>query len=159
MAIDREFAANEVDVGEPVRFQHEFRMLRAIEESGPDHRIGVQAQRARAHEVVLPGGDGYQATAPGLRIEVLLPEPLARPHLRAGRLVVKRVARPERVARPAYAWNAGVGRGQALQWWLGRLEDPRTRTALLDRAAPSSLSTRIRPGHKVRASRTEVPRR
>ena len=88
-----------------------------------------------------------------------LPEPLARPHVREGRLVVKRVARPERVARPAYAWNAAAGRGQALAWWLGRLEQPRTRAALLDRAAHPADSAPIRPRRPSRALRGETPRR
>jgi len=63
-----------------------------------------------------------------------LPEPMARPHLAAGRLVAREVARPQRLVRPAYAWrDAGGtgGTGRALQWWLDRLERPATRKALL----------------------------
>ncbi len=63
-----------------------------------------------------------------------LPEPMARPHLAAGRLVAREVARPQRLVRPAYAWRetGGTGgTGRALQWWLDRLERPATRKALL----------------------------
>ena len=35
----------------------------------------------------------------------LLPEPMVRPYLEAGRLVAKRVARPERQLRLHYAWG------------------------------------------------------
>ena len=62
-----------------------------------------------------------------------VPECMARPYIDTGRLVVKRVERPERVARLSYAWR-GAGKadqGRALQWWLQRLESPATRMALL----------------------------
>ena len=63
-----------------------------------------------------------------------LPEPMARPHLAAGRLVARDLARPQRLVRPPYAWRetGGTGgTGRALQWWLDRLERPATRKALL----------------------------
>jgi molybdate transport repressor ModE-like protein len=60
-----------------------------------------------------------------------LPEPLARPHLDAGRLVAREVVRPQRVVQPAYAWRQTTDPGRALQWWLERLERPATRKALL----------------------------
>ena len=65
-----------------------------------------------------------------------LPEPLARPYLESGRLVPREVQRASRRnLRLSYAWrNAGpLGPGRALQWWLGQLESPATRTALLER--------------------------
>jgi DNA-binding transcriptional LysR family regulator len=69
-------------------------------------------------------------------------EPLAREHIRAGRLVVKEVARNNPVARIAYAWRAAAvpqprkaPQGLALQWWLGQLDSPATRRALLERHA------------------------
>ena len=65
-----------------------------------------------------------------------LPEPLARPYIEAGRLVVREVQRaPRRTIRLSYAWrNAGpLGPGRALQWWLAQMESPTTRAALLDR--------------------------
>ncbi|MES2978440.1 MAG: LysR family transcriptional regulator [Pseudomonadota bacterium] len=62
-----------------------------------------------------------------------LPTYLARPHIDAGHLVVKAVARPSRVVRVSYAWRhvAGTTQGRALQWWLKHLEHTATRTALL----------------------------
>ncbi len=62
-----------------------------------------------------------------------LPEPMARAYVRAGRLVVKQVERPERLVQPCYAWRATAKKevGRALQWWLKQLESPATRTALL----------------------------
>ncbi len=67
-----------------------------------------------------------------------LPEPLARPHIEAGRLVVKRVKRPVSEATLAYAWRqAGDAAppGRALQWWLSQLAQPGTRQALLTHPA------------------------
>ncbi len=65
-----------------------------------------------------------------------LPEPLARPYIESGRLVVREIQRaPRRTIRLSYAWrNPGnLGPGRALQWWLTQLESPTTRTALLER--------------------------
>ena len=64
-----------------------------------------------------------------------VPEPMARAYIDAGRLVVKRVDRPERVVRVSYAWRSAgkSGHGRALQWWLQQLESPATRAALLER--------------------------
>ena len=61
-----------------------------------------------------------------------LPEPMARPYLETGRLVAKRVERSNRSVHLMYSWrlpSGGPGRG--LQWWLGQLESPATRNALL----------------------------
>ena len=62
-----------------------------------------------------------------------LPEGIARADIEAGRLVVKKVQRPERLVQPCYAWRGAVksGNGRALQWWLQQLERPATRAALL----------------------------
>ncbi|MFN4003751.1 MAG: LysR family transcriptional regulator [Hylemonella sp.] len=62
-----------------------------------------------------------------------VPEHLARPHIEAGRLVVKKTERTPRVTRVIYAWRAGppAQQGRALQWWLRQLESPTTRAALL----------------------------
>jgi DNA-binding transcriptional LysR family regulator len=69
-----------------------------------------------------------------------LPEPLARPHIRNGVLVVKRVQRGNPQPRMGYAWRAdAVGQphkapqGLALQWWLRQLDSASTRQALLER--------------------------
>lgn len=63
-----------------------------------------------------------------------LPEPMVRPYLEAGRLVAKRVARPERQLRLHYAWGGPgfTAPGRALQWWLQQLQSPATRKALLE---------------------------
>ena len=71
-----------------------------------------------------------------------LPEPLAREHIAAGRLVARQTQRGTAVASLAYAWRdgslaGGSGRkapiGLALRWWLDQLERPATRRALLER--------------------------
>ena len=64
-----------------------------------------------------------------------LPDSMARAFIEAGRLVVKKVERPERVIRVSYAWRGAAkpDQGRALQWWLQRLESPATRAALLQR--------------------------
>jgi DNA-binding transcriptional LysR family regulator len=69
-----------------------------------------------------------------------IPEPLARPHIRSGVLVVKRVRRGNPSARMGYAWRADAlgqprkaPQGLALRWWLSQLESATTRQALLER--------------------------
>jgi DNA-binding transcriptional LysR family regulator len=68
-----------------------------------------------------------------------LPAYMARPHVLAGRLIVKQVQRPSRASKTSYAWrqDAGTRRGRALDWWLTQLEKPATRTALLERPDPA----------------------
>lgn len=95
---------------------------------------------------LLPGQDVL--TLPSLRAKVealmrglgcgYLPEPMARPHLDAGRLVAKRGPRGDRPVALHYAWRtdrSGIGAGRALQWWLGQLESAKTREALIHRHA------------------------
>ncbi len=62
-----------------------------------------------------------------------LPEPIARPYIDTGRLVVRRVERASRLAHPRYAWRSSTPPGRALQWWLDQLQSPVTRLALLER--------------------------
>jgi DNA-binding transcriptional LysR family regulator len=64
-----------------------------------------------------------------------LPECMARAYIETGRLVVKRMDRPQRIVRVNYAWRSITksGQGRALQWWLSQLESPTTRAALLER--------------------------
>lgn len=64
-----------------------------------------------------------------------VPEGMARPYIEAGRLVVKPMARPQRVVKVHYAWRrtAKESQGRALQWWLNQLAQPATRAALLAR--------------------------
>ena len=63
-----------------------------------------------------------------------LPEPMVRPYVEAGRLVARRVARPDRNVRVHYAWGGPgfTAPGRALLWWLDRLQSPATRRALLE---------------------------
>jgi len=95
---------------------------------------------------LLPGQDVLTVPTMRAKLEALLrglgcgyvPEPLARPHLEAGHLVRKTTTQGERVVRLSYAWRAEHGRhslGRALQWWLGQLESPTTRRALVERHA------------------------
>jgi hypothetical protein len=72
-----------------------------------------------------------------------VPEPMAREHIAAGRLVVKDVQRAAQNVSLSYAWRlpggAGSGSGRkstlglGLRWWLEQLESPTTRRALLER--------------------------
>jgi hypothetical protein len=69
-----------------------------------------------------------------------LAEPIAREQIRAGRLVVKAVARDNPRAPLHYAWRAAAApdprkppQGLALGWWLQQLESAATRRALLER--------------------------
>lgn len=62
-----------------------------------------------------------------------LPEGLALPYIESGRLVARRVERPEHQVHTSYAWRSSPAsaRGRALQWWLGQLAQPKTRAALM----------------------------
>ena len=64
-----------------------------------------------------------------------VPEGMARAYIETGRLVVKKMDRPQRIVRVNYAWRSASksGQGRALQWWLTQLESPATRAALLER--------------------------
>lgn len=64
-----------------------------------------------------------------------VPECMARAYIETGRLVVKKMDRPNRVIRVNFAWrNMNKSEpGRALQWWLAQLESPATRAALLER--------------------------
>ena len=107
--------------------------------------VADSAQRMSPITVnLLPGQDVLTVASVQAKIEAHLrclgcgwvPEPLAREHIAAGRLVVCRVQRPSHRARLGYAWRAGSRRescGLALQWWLDQLQSPTTRQALLER--------------------------
>jgi hypothetical protein len=61
---------------------------------------------------------------------------MARPHIEAGRLVLKSTVRSTPTARLHYAWRverSALGLGRALQWWLKQLESPATRRSLIER--------------------------
>ncbi len=62
-----------------------------------------------------------------------LPTCLAQSYIDTGRLVVKRVERPEYQVQVSYAWRKSgkASQGRALQWWLAQLQTPVTRSALL----------------------------
>lgn len=64
-----------------------------------------------------------------------VPVSMARSFIETGRLVAKRVVRPERIVRVNYAWRnvTKSGPGRALAWWLNQLTSPATRAALLER--------------------------
>jgi len=96
---------------------------------------------------LLPGQDVLTVSSMAAKIEALLrglgcgfvPEPMVREHLAAGRLLRKRMQRPNTAGKMGYAWRCGSGRreraalGLALQWWLKQLAVPTTRRALLER--------------------------
>ena len=114
--------------------------------------VADSAQRLAPYTVnLLPGQDVLTVSSMQIKLEVQLrclacgfvPEPMAREHIAAGRLVVKDVQRVAQMAPLAYAWrlpggpsgspsrNAALGLG--LRWWLEQLESPATRKALLER--------------------------
>lgn len=110
-----------------------------------EHRLIAVADSARHSNVtmgILAGQDVF--TVDNMRAKVhaqlrglgggFLPEPMVRPYVEAGHLVVREVARPARTVRLSYQWG-GPGRaapGRALQWWLAQLQSDATRRALLE---------------------------
>jgi DNA-binding transcriptional LysR family regulator len=108
--------------------------------------VADSAQRFTPYTVnLLPGQDVLTVSDLETKIDAqirglgcgFIPEPVARPHVDAGRLVAKAVQRPAIRAALAYAWRTAAGRrvpmGLGLRWWLERLEHPATRSALLER--------------------------
>jgi len=99
---------------------------------------------------LLPGQDVLTVHSTEAKIEAIVrclgcgfvPEPMARCHIDAGRLVVKPITRTRNDPALHYAWRCGTGPkghrmplGLALQWWLGQLQSTTTRKALLERHA------------------------
>ena len=113
--------------------------------------VADSAQRFSPQTVnLLPGQDVFTVASTQAKIEAqirclgcgFLPEPAAREHINAGRLVVKDVQRQRSRARFGYAWRAAAvpqprkaPQGLALAWWLEQLDSPATRLALLERHA------------------------
>ena len=104
--------------------------------------VADSAQRGGMTMGLLGGQDVLTVDTMQAKVQVqlrglgggFLPEPMVRPYLEAGRLVAKRVARPERQLRLHYAWGGPgfTAPGRALQWWLQQLQSPTTRKALLE---------------------------
>lgn len=104
--------------------------------------VADSAQRGGMTMGLLGGQDVLTVDTMQAKVQVqlrglgggFLPEPMVRPYLEAGRLVAKRVARPERQLRLHYAWGCPgfTAPGRALQWWLQQLQSPATRKALLE---------------------------
>jgi len=121
--------------GDGVLDDDEMRRHRAI-------AVADSVQRGGGVSVSLLGGQDV-FTVPTMQAKLdaqlrglgsgFMPEPMARPYIETGRLVVRRVARAPLVAHPRYAWRATGRPGRALQWWLDQLQSPVTRLALLER--------------------------
>ncbi len=110
--------------------------------------VADSAQRLSPITVnLLPGQDVFTVPTMAAKTEALLrclgcgyvPEPQVREHLRSGRLVAKAVQRSRVPAQFGYAWRGAATsqprrapQGLALQWWLGQLDSPTTRRALLE---------------------------
>ena len=116
--------------------------------------VADSAQRLAPVTVnLLPGQDVFTVPSTLAKLEAqlrclgcgFLPEPVAREHIAAGRLVVKSTQRQQPLARMGYAWRTpGTATpaakrkaevGLALSWWLAQLDSPATRKALLERHA------------------------
>ncbi len=97
---------------------------------------------------ILPGQDVFRVPNMPMKIEAhirglgcgFVPEPLARPHIESGHLVVKTMQRDRPSARMGYAWRTAAApqpkkapQGLALAWWLEQLASPTTRKALIER--------------------------
>jgi DNA-binding transcriptional LysR family regulator len=114
--------------------------------------VADSAQRLAPITVnLLPGQDVLTVSNMQSKIDAQLrslgcgfvPEPMARDHIAAGRLVVKSVQRARPESRLGYAWRPSVASsrgaarkpqlGLALRWWLEQLESAATRQALLER--------------------------
>jgi DNA-binding transcriptional LysR family regulator len=107
--------------------------------------VADSVQRGSGLTIGLMGGQDI-FTVPGMQEKLdaqlrglgggFLPEYLARPYVKTGRLIEKRVQNAERKVPISYAWrcSSGTTEGQALQWWLKQLARTTTQKALLERA-------------------------
>ena len=96
---------------------------------------------------LLPGQDVLTVASTEIKLDAIirglgcgfLPEPMVRLAVAEGRLLVKAVRRPVEPAAMGYAWRrAAAGdaaQGMALSWWLKRLQQAKTRQALVERLA------------------------
>jgi hypothetical protein len=85
-----------------------------------------------------------------------LPESFARTHLACGRLVARQSAEPRPPAMLHYGWRKSDV-GNALKWWLQRLDLPRVRERLLDGPQTALLPETDAPPDPP-AEREAVPR-
>jgi DNA-binding transcriptional LysR family regulator len=118
------------------------------------HRAVAVADSARRREPLsfnlLPGQEVLTVATMHAKLEAqlrclgcgFLAEPLAREHIRAGRLVAKPTQRGTPRALLGYAWRSAAApdprkppQGLALGWWLEQLASETTRRALLERHA------------------------
>lgn len=108
------------------------------------HRIIAVADTARDLQPltvgIQPGQDVLTLPSMSGKLQALLrglgcgflPEPIVRPHIDAGRLILKTVDQPRRMNPTYYAWRQQSTRpGHALDWWIKQLSHATTRTALL----------------------------
>jgi len=110
------------------------------------HRAVAAADSARAGPAMtvnLVGGQDV-LTVPTMQAKLsaqlhglgggFLPEPMARPYIEAGHLVVRRTERVAPLGTMHCAWHvrSATGPGRALQWWLERFDNEGTRRALLE---------------------------
>lgn len=108
------------------------------------HRAVAVADSVQQGEALtrglLAGQDVLTVPTMGAKLDAQLrglgggfvPEPMVRPYVESGRLVVKQLQRiTQRQVRLSYAWRNNPAPGRALQWWLGQLGSPTTRAALL----------------------------
>jgi DNA-binding transcriptional LysR family regulator len=104
--------------------------------------VADSAQRGGGLSIgLLPGQDVFTVTGMPSKLDAqirglgsgFLPTCLAQTYIDSGRLVAKRVERPEQQIQVSYAWlkSRTSGQGRALQWWLTQLQNSLTRTALL----------------------------
>ncbi|HET9820763.1 MAG TPA: LysR family transcriptional regulator [Burkholderiaceae bacterium] len=124
------------------------------------HRAVAVADSARRHEPLtlnlLPGQEVFTVGSMQAKLEAqlrclgcgFLPEPIARDHIAAGRLVVRQTRREAPRATLGYAWRSAAApdprkppQGLALGWWLEQLASAATRRALLERhcGLPSTI--------------------
>jgi DNA-binding transcriptional LysR family regulator len=109
------------------------------------HRIVTAADTVTQGQGIsvglLPGQDVFTVTGLPAKLDAqvrglgvgFLPTCLVQGYIDSGRLVVKKVDRPDYQVQVSYAWRkAGKGaQGRALHWWLEQLQKPVTRSALL----------------------------
>ena len=114
-----------------------------------EHRVVTVADTARSMTPmtigVQPGQDVLAMPSMAAKMAALMrgmgcgsvPAPMVRRHIEAGRLVHKTTVNDPRIVTLHYAWrqaakSGGQKPGKALAWWLGQLQSPTTRRALLE---------------------------
>lgn len=141
---------------EPLK-SSEIRRYRAVSGADSSHLLVPRTAGLLAGQRVLTVSSleaKVEAHAAGLGVG-FLPRWLAEREAVAGRLRIKRVEEPKQDVHLWVAWRSDRG-GKALEWFVGRLEDPIVRATLAVKDSPGPTSGLVSPRSRARIRRRSL---